>query len=127
MSNRNGAIAHAPGARSAVRETEPGPESPAGGRPLEADEGCNMTCVEFWNHWSEGSLEASAGSGHLAACATCATRWDRQQALAAGLRLVSAGMRGEVAPPRVEAGLGAAFRDLNSTRLNSSHLGSSFA
>ena len=69
-----------------------------------------MTCVEFWNHWSEGSLEASAGSGHLAACATCATRWDRQQALAAGLRLVSAGMRGEVAPPRVEAGLVAAFR-----------------
>src|ERR1017187_7364751 len=57
MSNRNGAIAHAPGARSAVRETEPGPESTAGGRPLEADEGCNMTCVEFWNHWSEGSLE----------------------------------------------------------------------
>ncbi|MGD0867911.1 MAG: hypothetical protein ABSB88_00045 [Bryobacteraceae bacterium] len=69
-----------------------------------------MTCVEFWNHVAEGGLEASPGSGHLAECAACAARWDRQQALQAGLRLVSAGMRGEVAPPRVEAGLVAAFR-----------------
>ena len=69
-----------------------------------------MTCVEFWNRLPEGSLEASLGSGHLAECAACATRWDRQQSLAAGLRLVSAGMRGDVAPPRVEAGLLAAFR-----------------
>ena len=58
-----------------------------------------MTCVEFWNHVAEGGLEASPGSGHLAECAACAARWDRQQALAAGLRLVSAGMRGEEAPP----------------------------
>jgi hypothetical protein len=69
-----------------------------------------MTCLEFWDHFSEGALEASPGSGHLAECAACAARWDRQQALAAGLRLVSAGMRGEEAPPRVEAGLLAAFR-----------------
>ena len=69
-----------------------------------------MTCVEFWNHLREGGLEASAGSGHLAECAACAARWNRQQALEAGLRLVSAGMRGEEAPPRVEAGLVAAFR-----------------
>ncbi len=69
-----------------------------------------MTCVEFWNHLPEGGLEATPGSGHLAECAACAARWDRQQALEAGLRLVSAGMRGEEAPPRVEAGLVAAFR-----------------
>ena len=69
-----------------------------------------MTCVEFWNHLSEGGLEASPGSGHLAECADCAARWDRQQALEAGLRLVAAEMRGEEAPARVEAGLVAAFR-----------------
>ena len=69
-----------------------------------------MTCEEFQNGWSGGGLEASPGSGHLAECAACAARWERQQALAAGLRLVSAGMRGEEAPARVEAGLLAAFR-----------------
>ena len=69
-----------------------------------------MTCVEFWNRWSEGSPEASPGSGHLAECAVCAARWDGLQALEGGLRLVSAGMRGEGAPWRVEAGLLAAFR-----------------
>ena len=69
-----------------------------------------MTCVEFWNHWSEGGFEASPGTGHLAECAACAARWDRLRALEAGLRLVSAGMCGEGAPPRVEAGLLAAFR-----------------
>jgi hypothetical protein len=69
-----------------------------------------MTCVKFWNNFAEGGLAVSPGSGHLAECAACAARWDRQQALGAGLRLVSAGMRGEVAPPRVEAGLVAAFR-----------------
>ncbi len=69
-----------------------------------------MTCVEFWNRLSEEGLEASPGSGHLAECAACAARWDREQALAAGLRLVSASLRSEVAPPRVEAGLVAAFR-----------------
>lgn len=69
-----------------------------------------MTCVEFWNHLPDRGLDASPCSGHLAECAACAARWDRQQALAAGLRLVSAGMRGESAPPRVEAGLVAAFR-----------------
>ena len=69
-----------------------------------------MTCVEFWNRLPDGGLGASPGSGHLAECAACAARWDRQQALEAGLRLVSVGMRGEEAPPRVEAGLVAAFR-----------------
>jgi len=69
-----------------------------------------MTCVEFWNHLPDGGLEASPGGGHLAECAACAARWDRQQALRAGLRLVAAGMRGEEAPARVEAGLVAAFR-----------------
>jgi hypothetical protein len=69
-----------------------------------------MTCAEFWNQLPDGGLEASPGSGHLAECAACAARWDRRQALEAGLRLVSAGMRGEEAPPRVEAGLVAAFR-----------------
>jgi hypothetical protein len=77
---------------------------------MEAGEGCDMTCVEYWNRLSEGSLEASPGAGHLAECAACAERWKREQSLTAGLRLMSAGMHGEEAPLRVEAGLIAAFR-----------------
>jgi len=69
-----------------------------------------MTCVEFWNQTPDGGLEASPGSGHLAECAACGARWDRQQALRAGLKQLSAAMRAEEAPPRVEAGLLAAFR-----------------
>jgi hypothetical protein len=69
-----------------------------------------MTCVEFWDHLVKQGVEASPGSGHLAECAACSARWDQEQALKAGLRLVSNEMRSEGAPPRVEAGLLSAFR-----------------
>jgi len=69
-----------------------------------------MTCSEYWDRVNQGELEAVPNADHLAECAACATRWDRERALEAGLKLLSTGMRSEEAPSRVEAGLLAAFR-----------------
>ncbi|HUI55816.1 MAG TPA: hypothetical protein VLY04_12645 [Bryobacteraceae bacterium] len=70
-----------------------------------------MNCQEFWNTAPQPGAEAEVHlASHLAECPACATKWEHQRALAAGLRLVAEEWRSVEAPARVEAGLTAAFR-----------------
>lgn len=70
-----------------------------------------MNCQEFWNHLPQrGHDLTEAQTGHLADCATCNTQWAPHRALAAGLHSMGEEWRKVEAPPRVEAGLMAAYR-----------------
>jgi hypothetical protein len=70
-----------------------------------------MNCQEFWDHLPQrGHDITEAQAAHLADCATCARQWAPHRALAAGLHSVAEEWRQTEAPPRVEAGLMAAFR-----------------
>jgi hypothetical protein len=66
-----------------------------------------MNCQEFWESMPETGAEQSK---HAAECQSCAAQLQRHAALENGLRAMSAQMRHLKAPPRVEAGLIAAFR-----------------
>jgi hypothetical protein len=70
-----------------------------------------MNCHEFWDDLPQkGGDISTAQAAHLAECAACAAQWTPQRALAAGLRSMGEEWRKVEAPPRVEAGLTAAFR-----------------
>lgn len=70
-----------------------------------------MNCHEFWDRLPQpGHDLTEAQAAHLAACAPCAAQWTPHRALAAGLHSVAGEWRQMEAPPRVEAGLMAAFR-----------------
>jgi hypothetical protein len=78
---------------------------------LEADEVRDMNCQEFWDHLPQrGHDITEVQAAHLAECAACNTQWGPHRALAAGLRSMAEEWRKVEAPPRVEAGLMAAFR-----------------
>jgi hypothetical protein len=70
-----------------------------------------MNCQEFWDQLPQGGLDITeAQAGHLAECAACHTQWRPYRAVTAGLRSLAEEWRKTEAPPRVEAGLMAAFR-----------------
>jgi hypothetical protein len=70
-----------------------------------------MTCQEFWDRMPELSSQLlNDEAGHLEACRECSSTWQRQRQLNAGIRDLSHEWRRVQAPPRVEAGLVAAFR-----------------
>ena len=70
-----------------------------------------MNCQEFWNTLPrQGERANEAQASHLAECPGCAAQWEPHRALAAGLRSLAHELRQCEAPPRVEAGLTAAFR-----------------
>jgi hypothetical protein len=70
-----------------------------------------MNCQEFWDHLPQrGHDITEAQADHLAECAGCHAQWGSHRALAAGLRSMAEEWRKVEAPPRVEAGLLAAFR-----------------
>ncbi|HEX3746016.1 MAG TPA: hypothetical protein VHW09_18875 [Bryobacteraceae bacterium] len=70
-----------------------------------------MNCHEFWDRFPRRGHDISREQqAHLAECATCAAQWAPHRALAAGLDSLREEWRGVEAPPRVEAGLLAAFR-----------------
>jgi len=70
-----------------------------------------MNCQEFWEHLPQrGHDITEAQAAHLADCVTCAAQWAPHRALAAGLHSIGEEWRQTEAPPRVEAGLLAAFR-----------------
>ena len=66
-----------------------------------------MNCREFWETLPETSVEHA----HLAGCAPCRARMERQQELARGLRATAVSLRHLAAPSRTEARLLAAFRE----------------
>src|SRR5262249_1594763 len=103
VSDRHRAFPAAPGAGAVIRKTEAGPEQPAGSADAEAGKVSDMTCEEFWNR-------APDGREHLAECAACALRFERQEEISAGLRRLGAPMRGRSAPAYVERNLVAGFR-----------------
>ncbi len=67
-----------------------------------------MNCQEFWEGYPE--LSPKGPEGHAADCPACARLLAEQQTLAVGLRAAALKWREVEAPPRVEAGLLAAFR-----------------
>jgi len=70
-----------------------------------------MNCQEFWNNLPQrGGDITEEQTGHLAECAACAALWAPHRALSAGLQSMGEEWRKVEAPPRVEAGLIAAFR-----------------
>jgi hypothetical protein len=70
-----------------------------------------MNCHEFWDNLPQRGHDITAAqAAHLASCPTCAAQWLPHRALAAGLHSLSEDWRQTEAPPRVEAGLMAAFR-----------------
>jgi len=70
-----------------------------------------MNCHEFWDDLPQKGRDITpAQAAHLAECAACAAEWAPHRALAAGLRSLAEEWRKVEAPPRVEAGLAAAFR-----------------
>jgi hypothetical protein len=70
-----------------------------------------MNCQEFWDNLPRrGDDIAEEQVRHLAACARCAAQWEPLRSLAAGLHSMAEEWRTVQAPPRVEAGLMAAFR-----------------
>jgi anti-sigma factor RsiW len=77
---------------------------------VEAGEVYVMNCQEFWNSMPELDGSEAARHAHLNDCPACASRMNRQQELAAGLRAMSASYRGVGAPSRVESKLRSAFR-----------------
>jgi hypothetical protein len=70
-----------------------------------------MNCQEFWNALPrQGQETTPTQASHLAECPACAAQWAPHRALAGGLRSLAEELRHCEAPPRVEAGLTAAFR-----------------
>jgi hypothetical protein len=70
-----------------------------------------MNCQEFWDNLPRRGDDISEEQArHVAGCATCAAQWEPLRALAAGLHSMAEEWRAVEAPPRVEAGLMAAFR-----------------
>lgn len=69
-----------------------------------------MNCEEYWNDVA-GPERAEGFDAHLAACPSCAARWEAERPVAAGLRLLAADMKDVSAPPRVEARLVRAYRE----------------
>lgn len=89
-----------------------------------------MNCQQFTSLIVEAARgqmsDAAARDGamrHTETCAACAARLAQEQSLTGALRAVAAGMRDLGAPSRVEAGLLAAFRDMNDSQAkpNASH------
>jgi hypothetical protein len=69
-----------------------------------------MNCQEFWNNLPHrGRAITEEQADHLAQCDTCAAGWKPHQALASVLHSMAEESRKLEAPPRVEAGLAAAF------------------
>jgi hypothetical protein len=70
-----------------------------------------MNCQEFWDRMPELSSQLLRDeSEHLATCRECAGAWEGQCSLGVGMRRLSQDWKRVEAPPRVEAGLRAAFR-----------------
>jgi hypothetical protein len=70
-----------------------------------------MNCHDFWDNLPPSCRQLTAPQAeHLAVCAACATQWEPHRALAMGLHAMGQEWRKQEAPPRVEAGLTAAFR-----------------
>jgi hypothetical protein len=67
-----------------------------------------MTCREFWNLMPELGCELE--HEHLRGCAACAALFERQRAVAAGLRQIASNTKALEAPVRVERELLAAYR-----------------
>lgn len=71
-----------------------------------------MNCQEFWSQAPGGSLaESAVRSAHLSECPVCASEWNAQRSVAAGLRQVAVEWNRMEAPARVEARLVSAFRE----------------
>ena len=69
-----------------------------------------MTCEEFWNQMPElADTAAAVPPEHIRECAACAGSFNRQLALAAGLKTMAAESRRVVAPAKLEARLLSAF------------------
>ena len=66
-----------------------------------------MTCREFWSQMPELSSEPGE---HVRECADCHAVFERQRAVAAGLRQIASNTKTLEAPVRVERELLAAFR-----------------
>jgi len=66
-----------------------------------------MTCREFWSQMPELSSEPGE---HVRECADCHAVWERQRAVAAGLRQIASNTKTLEAPVRVQRELLAAFR-----------------
>jgi hypothetical protein len=70
-----------------------------------------MNCQEFWNNPPQrGDNLGEEQTAHLAECGACAAQFEPHRALAKGLQSWVEEWRQLEAPPRVEAGLTAAFR-----------------
>jgi anti-sigma factor RsiW len=70
-----------------------------------------MNCQEFWNALPrQGRNATPEQASHVAECPACAAQWEQHRSLAAGLRYLAEELRRVEAPPRVEAGVTAAFR-----------------
>jgi len=70
-----------------------------------------MNCQEFWDDLPRQGHEITGEqAGHLAECGACAAQWQPHGALAARWHTLAEEWRRVEAPPRVEAGLQAAFR-----------------
>jgi hypothetical protein len=76
-----------------------------------------MNCDQFRKRLREsGAIEAAAAVvAHMDSCAGCATIFQQQRGLEAGLKQMASGQAGWSAPPRVEAALVERFR--SQTRL----------
>jgi len=69
-----------------------------------------MSCEEYWNDLAGGE-PAEGFDAHLAACPSCAARWEAGRPVAQGLRLLAAEMKHVSAPARVEVRLLRAYRE----------------
>jgi len=70
-----------------------------------------MNCQEFWNALPrQGRNVTPEQASHVAECKACAAEWECHRSLGAGLRSLAEELRRVEAPPRVEAGVTAAFR-----------------
>jgi len=70
-----------------------------------------MNCQEFWNALPrQGRNVTPEQASHVAECPACAAQWAQQRSLTAGLKSLAEELRRVEAPPRVEAGVTAAFR-----------------
>lgn len=80
-----------------------------------------MNCQEFWNSLPQrGGDITEEQAGHVAECIACAAEWAPERAVAAGLQSMVEEWRKVEAPPRVEAGLIAAFRSQSVFRVRRS-------
>lgn len=76
---------------------------------MEAGKVFDMSCQEFWKTMPELARHPDQ-SGHLRECSACAALWEKQRALADGLRTVAKEWSCLQAPQRLEGRLTAAFR-----------------